>query len=149
MGFGVVGATALLAATVLSSAYAVTGALLDVESQIRESRMVLDTLQADQVRTLFTVSLAHNNGAGHVTLTIRNTGGVTTDAADFDVLLDGVAYTGADITVNGHTGTLLHPGETLTMFFHGTLDLGSVFRPDSPTRAAVSTSNGAMGFWSP
>ena len=148
MGFGVVGATALLAAAALSSTYTVTGALFDAESQLRESRMVLDTLQAQEVRTLLTVTLAHNSGSGHVTLTVRNTGSVTTDAADFDVLLNGRWYTGADITVTGHSGTLLHPGETLTMFFHGTLDLNSAFRPTAPTRATVATSNGALAFWS-
>jgi archaellum component FlaF (FlaF/FlaG flagellin family) len=149
MGFGVVGATALLAVTVVTSTYTVTAAWFDAESQLREARMVSDTLEAEAARSTFTVALDHQAGAGHVTLTLRNTGSVTLDGAGLDVLLDGVQYRGADITVTGHGGTLWHPGETLTLFLHGTDDLGDVFTATSPARAAVSAANGAMGFWSP
>lgn len=149
MGFGLVGATALLAVTVVTSTYTVTGALFDAESEIRQARIGSDTLLVEQARSTFTVSLAHQSGAGHVTLTLRNTGGVTLDAGDLDVLLNGVNYRGADVTITGHSGTLWHPGETATLFFHGVNDLNNVFKTTSPTRAAVSAANGAMGFWSP
>ena len=148
MGLGVAGATALLAVAVVTSTYTVTGEWFDAEARLREARMVEDALQSEAAQSTFTVSLDHQQGAGHVTLTLVNTGGVTLDAADLHTLLNGVSYGGADVTVTGHTGTLWHPGETLTLFFHGVNDLNDVFKTTSPTRAAVSAANGAMGFWS-
>lgn len=151
MGLGIAGATALLATTFVASGYAVTGAWFDVESQMREAHLVADTLQADTAQTTMSITaMSHNTGSGHVTLTLRNTGGVTLDAEDLSTLLNGRSYSGADITVTGHTGTLWHPGETLTLFFHGSVDLNNVFKgaSNAPTRVAVSAANGAMAFWS-
>jgi archaellum component FlaF (FlaF/FlaG flagellin family) len=148
MGFGVAAATALLATTFVASGYAVTGAWFDTEEQLREARLVADRLQTDAAQSTISITtFTHQNGAGHVTIVLRNTGAVSLDASDLDVLLNGRVYTGADITITGHTGTLWHPSETLTLFFHGVNDLNNVFKTTAPTRATVITANGAMAFW--
>jgi archaellum component FlaF (FlaF/FlaG flagellin family) len=149
VGLGIAAATALLATTFVASGYAVSGAWFDAEEQLREARLVADTLQTDAAQSALSITaLAHNSGSGHVTLTLRNTGAVSLEANDLDILLNGRVYTGADITITGHTGTLWHPSETLTLFFHGTSDLGSAFRPTAPTRATAISATGAMAFWS-
>lgn len=148
MGLGIAAATALLAIVVVAAGYNVAGTWFDVEGQLREARRVADNLQFDASQTTMSVtSLTHNSGSGHITLVVRNTGAISLEATDLDFLFNGRWYTGEDITITGQTGTLWHPGQSASFFFHGTVDLNSAFRPTAPTRATVVAANGAMAFW--
>lgn len=146
MGFGVVGATALLATSVMVSGYALTNAWLNTQSDLREARFVADSLAQDALQSQISVDDVQWSVGGIVIVTASNAGPVTFDITEVDVLLEGILEDGGAMAITQHGGTLLHPNEELVITLTQ-VQLGGRFLLTSPTRASVATGTGALGFW--
>jgi archaellum component FlaF (FlaF/FlaG flagellin family) len=139
VGFSVAAAAAVVFTAVAVAGTHATGTLLDSWSRADAAQQ--DALRQSEAaaRTGVTVtSVTHDGGSGVTTVVADNSGSVTLDAREVDVLADGVLATLASVEVEGSaTKYAWAPGLELTV----------TFTSADPDAIAVVPETGTPGYW--
>lgn len=140
MGFSVAAAAAIVFTAVAVAGTQATATLLDSWGRADAAQQVAWRQSEAAARTGITVtSVTRNNGNGLTTVVADNSGSVTLDSREVDVLADGVLKTLSSVKVEGSaTKYAWAPGLELTVTFTTAA---------KPTAVAVVPETGTPGYW--
>ena len=97
MGFSLVGAAAIIGVTLLIIAEIIVGTTIPTITEINDSYKEMKDRSIDQVQTdiNITSATAVANGSDHhdLTFVVNNSGSVSLETADFDVIVNGTKVT--------------------------------------------------------
>jgi|GEM_PF-1164660 len=141
MGFGVSGATGILLVGVIIHFGTLSASYFSVEHTLREANRVADA-HATALR-LGSLSITNHTYDGinqTVRINVTNTGSITFDAGEADLVLDGSLETSAitDLKVANATSDVWPPATRLEIFADAAAD---------PTAIVVVAPTGASAYW--
>lgn len=141
MGFGVSGATGILLVGIVFNVGSLSAAYLSVQQNLQ------DAGRLQEARTLMSRNgslqidnQSYDGGTQTLTVNLTNTGSVTFDVTDLDLLLDGAYQTTtiASKKVEGAT-TVVWPPQTR-------LEVAATITP-APSSILIVTGTGAAAYW--
>jgi archaellum component FlaF (FlaF/FlaG flagellin family) len=140
MGFSVAAAAAVVFTAAAIAGTQATATLLDAWTRADAAQQDGMRHAEDAARTAVTVTgVARDGGSGVVTILADNTGSVTLDAREVDVLSDGVLTTPSSVAVDGSIAKhAWAPGLELTITYTAGAD---------PSAVALIPATGTPGYW--
>ena len=137
MGFSLVGATAIIGVAVLISLELILGSAIPTITEIHESYDEMKDRSIKQVQTdinITDVDAVANDSNYDINITVENTGSITLDINNFNLLLDGTEYSFSC------ESTYLYPENTEWLILEN-IEL------KRPPRLKVITNNGISDYY--
>jgi len=137
MGFSLVGATAIIGVSLIIALEIIIGTTVPTITNVHDSFDKMRNRAIEQVQTDINITSVRTlvNGSDHdINITIDNTGSITLETEDFDILVNGTSYSFTS------SKSYLHPKNTV--YFNVSSLKGTGIR-----RLKVITNNGISDYY--